>query len=408
VPVMRRVSLILACLATAAIAVRAAAGGGLDGLASGRPLDAGPTLRSCGTPDPSPQEAERVRSAARLWAEERGLQTARVGGTIQVAFHVITASGQGQVSDAQVAEQIAELNRDYKHTGYKFELAGVDRTEQGGWFRMAPGTGAERNAKQSLAADPAHRLNIYTCAPGHSLLGWAYFPWSAPEDHYIHGVVVHYGSLPGGFLSRYNLGRTVVHEVGHYLGLLHTFQNGCNPPGDDVDDTAFEASPAFGCPEGRNTCPDPDPDPIHNYMDYTDDACLTEFTDGQDVRMDGIVPAYRPSLLGAAAAVTPSAPAIASDAEQPGDATRAIEFRGAGPNPFRSETAVRFTLPRSERVSLRVYNVAGQLVRTLIDAQLPPGGHSALFAGRELPAGLYFLNLRVGKAQMVRSMILLR
>ncbi len=407
-PMRPRISLILAFIVAAAAVRPAFSAPSPAALEPGRLFDAEPTVRSCGTPDPTPLEMERVGVAMGRWAEERGARATGVGGTIQVAFHVITGSRQGQVSDGQIAEQIAELNRDYEGTGYRFALASVDRTEHDGWFRMIPGTGNERHAKQGLAIDPAHRLNIYTCRPGARLLGWAYFPWSAPEDHYIHGVVVHFGSMPGGYLSRYDLGRTVVHEVGHYLGLLHTFQGGCTPPGDFVDDTPFEAGPAFECPDGLDTCPDPGLDPTHNYMDYGRDPCLTEFTAGQDARMDGIVPVYRPSLLDASFARVAHGPEIAGDASDPADLTRAIEFRGAGPNPFRSETAVRFTLPRGERVTLRIYNVAGQLVRTLIDAQLPAGAHSAMFAGRDLPAGLYFLTLRVGKAQMTRSAILLR
>jgi hypothetical protein len=404
---IRRISLILACVAVvgAASGPAAAVPGGRE---NGRPSDAGSVLRSCGTPDPSPQELERVRAAARQWMEERGLQTAKTGGTISVAFHIITSSGAGQVTDAQVAAQIAELNRDYKGTGYSFRLTSVDRSDNNAWYHMAPGTGTEKKAKQALAVDPAHHLNIYTCAPGQHLAGWSYFPWSLPEDSFLHGVVVHYGTLPGGYVTRYNLGRTAVHEVGHYLGLLHTFENGCDAPGDEVEDTPFEASPAFGCLEGRDTCPTAGLDPIHNYMDYSDDPCITEFTGGQDARMSAIVPVYRPSLFDATIAFAASQPEIGSETEPPAERTSGIEFRGAGPNPFRFETAVRFTLPQSEHVALRAYNVAGQMVRTLIDAQLPAGSHSALFAGRELPAGLYFLSLKVGKTQMTRSVILLR
>lgn len=403
---LRRISLILACaIPLAASAAFAAAPGGLEG---GRPFDAGSVLRSCGTPDPSPQELEQVRAAARQWQEERGLQTSKAGGTISVAFHIITWQQAGQVTDAQVAAQIAELNRDYKGTGYSFRLTSVDRTDNGAWYHMGPGTGAERKAKQALAIDPAHHLNLYTCAPGQHLAGWSYFPWSLPEDNFMHGVVIHYGTVPGGYIANYNLGRTAVHEVGHYLGLLHTFENGCNAPGDDVDDTPFEASPAFGCLEGRDTCPSPGLDPIHNYMDYSDDPCITEFTGGQDDRMAAIVPVYRPSLFDAVIATAASQPEIGAEAEPLSERTSGIEFRGAGPNPFRFETAVRFTLPRSEHVTLRAYNVAGQLARSLIDAQLPAGSHSALFSSHELPAGLYFLTLKVGKTQMTRSVILLR
>jgi hypothetical protein len=270
---------------------------------------------------------------------------------------------------------------------------------------MAPLTARERQAKQALAVDPAHRLNIYTCAPGRSLLGWAYLPFFGNENQTLHGVVVHYGSLPSGWISGYDRGTTLVHEVGHYLGLLHTFENGCSAPGDFIEDTPSEASPAIGMSVARNTCPDVGEDPVHNYMDTAMDAGMSEFTAGQAERMNAIVAVYRPSLLDAPA--LPGREALV-DASSLADQTRAIEFRGAFPNPFRTETAIRFTLPRSEHVSLRIYSLAGQLVRTLMDAQLPAGAHSALFSGRDLPSGTYYLALRVGKALMTRSAVLVR
>ena len=86
--------------------------------------------------------------------------------------------------------------------------------------------------------------------------------------------------MPG----RYDLGMTLVHEAGHWVNLEHTFFGGCNAKGDFVDDTPPMKVPTSGCPEGKDTCSEPGLDPIHNYMDYSYDACYNEFTAGQVAR----------------------------------------------------------------------------------------------------------------------------
>jgi len=249
-------------------------------------------IRNCGTPSPTAAERDLVRARLALGAQGFGLRS-RVSATIPVAVHVITDGDRGQVSDAMIRDQIQALNRGYAGTGFRFALSSVDRTDNHAWFKMAPGTGAEKQAKQALAHDPAHHLNLYVCSPAKGIIGWAVFPWSVPEDSWWHGVVIHYGTLPGGALAHYNLGGTAVHEVGHYLGLFHTFEGGCTPPGDEVDDTPFEGSPAFGCPVGRNTCSSTGVDPITNFMDYTDDDCMDRFSSGQSSRMASQFAAYR-------------------------------------------------------------------------------------------------------------------
>jgi hypothetical protein len=359
--------------------------------------------RTCATPETSPVERAFVRERVEAWRQSMAVRPERPGGTIRVAVHVLHDGATGNVSDDAIRAQIRELDRGFAGTGYRFELASVDRTDRKAWFRMLPGTGNERHAKEALAVDPARTLNLYTCAPGQGYLGWAYYPWSLPEDHDLHGVVVHYGSLPGGPLAFYDLGRTAVHEVGHYLGLFHTFENGCAAPGDEVADTPFEASPAFGCPLGRNTCPDPGEDPVHNYMDYSDDACLTEFTAGQGARMDEIVPVFRPSLFGRDVAA-----ALGRGAEAAGVLPGRFDFRGAAPNPVADETVMRFAIPASGPVSLRVFDLAGKQVRVLVDGVLPPGDHSALFRAEDLAPGMYFAQLRYRDESQSRTVLVLR
>jgi hypothetical protein len=221
---------------------------------------------------------------------------ATTGGVIQVYFHVINkGSGiaNGDVPLSMIDNQIAVLNGAFTGTGWSFNLMSVDRTTNAAWYEMSPGSTTEVEAKAALRQGSADDLNIYTANPGGGLLGWATFPWWYASDPSDDGIVVLYSSLPGGNAAPYNEGDTASHEVGHWMGLYHTFQGGCAKSGDLVDDTPAERSPAFGCPIGRDTCRGVGLDPITNFMDYTDDDCMFEFTSGQDARMDAAYSAYR-------------------------------------------------------------------------------------------------------------------
>jgi hypothetical protein len=224
----------------------------------------------------------------------------------------------------------------------------------------------------------------------------------------MHGVVIHYGTLPGNFLTPYNLGGTLDHETGHYLGLFHTFEGGCTAPGDYVDDTPFEASPAFGCPEGRNTCPQPGDDPIHDYMDYTDDPCYTLFTAGQAGRMQTIVPIYRPSLFASSSAIAASTPTLIAQPVARDASPASLAFRGAAPNPFSGVTTLRFALPKSGPVSLKLFNLAGEQVAVLVDGERAAGEQSVTLRAGALPPGMYFSALRYNGQVMTRSVVLVK
>ncbi|MCG9747599.1 zinc metalloprotease [Shewanella sp. Isolate8] len=224
-----------------------------------------------------------------------------VGYNIPVYVHLILSSnGDGDVSGL-VADQMSVLNNAFSgadggggfDTKFSFTLMGTTTTENDAWYTAGPGSTAEKAMKQSLRMGGADTLNIYVSNPGGGLLGWATFPTDYASNPSDDGVVILNQSLPGGTASPYNEGDTATHEVGHWLGLYHTFQGGCSL-GDQVADTAAERSAAYGCPTGRDTCKrDGGEDPIYNFMDYTDDSCMFEFTPGQSERADILSGAYR-------------------------------------------------------------------------------------------------------------------
>lgn len=213
--------------------------------------------------------------------------------TIPTYIHVITDGATGNVTDAQISQQMSVLNLAFAgfyggaNSGISFKLEGVTRTNNAKWFTMND-FADEIAAKTALRRGGPNALNIYTgTAAGN--LGFAYYPsilkYQGGKYQMLDGAVVHYGSFPGGFIPKFNLGHTATHEVGHWFGLAHTFEQGCNGDGDRVDDTPAMLVPTGGCPVGKDTClKEAGLDPIHNYMDYSDDACYNQFTPGQAAR----------------------------------------------------------------------------------------------------------------------------
>ena len=214
--------------------------------------------------------------------------------TVPVWVHVITPDGTtGNISQTIIDDQITVLNNTFSggeggvDTGFRFTLAGVDRTVNVDWYN-AKINGAERAMKRALHTGGPETLNLYTSTAS-DFLGWTYLPKIVTQGNaFLDGVVIDWESMRGAsdkYRGQYDQGETATHEVGHWLNLEHTFYRGCNGRGDYVDDTPYEATPTSGCPEGKDTCPAPGTDPIHNYMDYSYDECYTEFTSGQAARM---------------------------------------------------------------------------------------------------------------------------
>ena len=255
----------------------------------------------CGTRHVPESEASQIERDLRHFRQGRSPRNTI---EIPVWVHVISQGEgfeNGDVPAQMIRDQIRVLNDAYAGrtggaaTPFRFELQGITRTINEEWFHMGIQSQAERRAKEALRVGGPETLNMYL-TDGGGYLGWATFPSSYQGQPNQDGIVVYFASLPGGGLEIYSEGDTATHEVGHWLALYHTFQNGCSTNNDYVADTNGERYPAFFCPVGRDTCTGdkfPGLDPIFNFMDYTQDSCMYEFTSGQASRMQAAWAAYR-------------------------------------------------------------------------------------------------------------------
>ena len=245
--------------------------------------------------------------------------------TIPVVFHIVHTGGEDNISDAQVLSQLDVLNEEFAESGFSFCMAarddngdpanGITRTNGAAiWDEYAEngitdGLSSVGVNQQALKAEvgcwnPDELCNIYIVSEiagndgGNGVQGYAYL---GPTGDCRDGIVTLYNATGTVGVQKpgRTLGFTVVHEMGHYLSLYHTFSNSndcietnCETQGDQVCDTPPTLSNAFSC--DNPTCPDA---LTENFMDYSQETCKDSFTPGQAERMHASVETYRPSLV---------------------------------------------------------------------------------------------------------------
>ena len=227
---------------------------------------------------------------------------------IPTYVHVIKGKHKGErnpIGPKRIRKLITTLNNGMAGnqnqlsaaTRYRFTLKKTTYTKRDGWYHAYFNGPRDKRMKRALHVGNARTLNLYINGGGPSndqpALGWSRFPWQYAGAPRLDGVSVNVAALSGGRAVGYNLGDTVIHETGHWLGLFHTFQGGCGRQGDLVSDTAAEAEPSFYCETTRDSCTAPGLDPVRNFMDYSEDACMNMLTRGQVRRMDSAFVKWR-------------------------------------------------------------------------------------------------------------------
>ncbi len=238
---------------------------------------------------------------------------------VPVVVHVILndTGSMGNIGHSQIVRQIEILNDDFagiglgsegsaERSGIRFVLAGLDpdgvptngvtRSQNSSWFND------QGDYWKTLAWDPNRFLNIYTNTTGGSSHGYvSNFPAAGFAGDLDDRIVIDFTAFgedtPIG--PPYEIGRILTHEVGHYFGLFHTFEGGCETSschvsGDLICDTPSHYLPTDGC-QGSAECGfDP---PVSNFMNYSDSACMSTFSPDQVRRMRCTAVTYRPSVI---------------------------------------------------------------------------------------------------------------
>lgn len=262
------------------------------------------TIQMCGID----QRANRFASEL-LWmqrGEDAGFLEPQLKSIeIETYFHVVLPNKGSQKSDSllygQLEQQLYTMNQAYAPHSIRFNLQGTETTFNDDWSVDKH----HEEMAQALRRGNYSALNVYFLQSldlGPGVAGYCNLPYedSANSSWAKDGCTVLVDTLPGGSAIDANFGFVTVHEVGHWFGLLHTFESSlnhggrCSGPGDTISDTPRQRFPTHGCPVSVDACSNqPNLGPVHNYMDYASGQCQQRFTPGQEKRMYNMFERYR-------------------------------------------------------------------------------------------------------------------
>lgn len=383
---------------------------------------------SCGTDEYHQQQIKNNSSTLKLRQEfeknVKQLKPVRKSGTVRiipVVFHIIHNGGSNNISDAQIFDAINILNQDFRRLNadaantrdifkgvaadmeIEFRLAQKDPkgNSTNGILRVFSNKTANSNDSiKKLSYWPSTMyLNIWvvdgiTSFPpnivGVGFMGYTQYPWvKSPETDGV--LTIHNGVGSIGTSNPRNT-HFLTHEVGHWLGCLHTFDNGCNG-GDSVADTppCEKRFSILNCDFTRNTCStdNPDlPDQIENYMDFTASTCQNMFTIGQKARMNTTLQSWRKNISSQQNLI---ATGTATSSPSTFDI---IENFSVFPNPNKGSFSVNFKLKNNSTVKATLTDALGREIHTIAQGKYGSGEHSLSIATKDikLESGVYYIN----------------
>lgn len=348
--------------------------------------------------------------------------------TIPVVVHIVFNNVTDNISEEQVRSQINALNRDYRmrninladtprdfrdltaDIGIEFCLATVDpegkptngiTRRQTGWTNIGnvnAADGRKRVCYSSLggqdAWDTKRYLNIWVARIGGGILGFSSYPESTVDAE--DGVVIEprYFGTTGTVIAPNDQGRTATHEVGHYFDLLHIWgRNTSNCAEDDlVDDTPSQREPFRGCPQfPQISCNNRAM--FMNYMDYTDDGCMTLFTLGQRERMLAALYGPRRALLTSGGCGSGNV-----STNTPRTELSVSVF----PNPVADRLFIHTESGNISRAEVSVIDALGRQWTVTTE---PTSNATISISVEHLPAGHYTLLLKMARQQVMRHFV---